>query len=210
MKFVVGLGNPGRRYSGTPHNVGFAVVDRLARDEAAAGGGFRRRFKAEVCEMRLDGERVYLVKPLTYMNLSGPAVRSILGYFKGGLEDLLVVHDDIDLPLGRLRFRGRGSAGGHRGVASVIEALGGGDFARLKIGVGRGRGGSGEESGGPGGPEIAGRPASDPADHVLTRFPAALRPEVDALLDRAAEAVGVWIRDGLERAAQLYNPAERA
>lgn len=196
MKFVVGLGNPGKRYEGTPHNVGFEVIGRLLRSAefATSGATFTKRFKAEYLDGMLGEERVYLVRPLTYMNLSGPAVRSLLGYFRGEGEDLLVVHDDLDLPLGRLRFRPGGSSGGHLGVASVAEALGGGEFARLKIGIGRGEVVvDGEER----------RPGA--VDHVLGRFGRQVREDVDRVLDRAAEAVGVWVEDGLECGQQLYN-----
>ena len=200
MKFVVGLGNPGKRYDGTPHNVGFEVIDRLAvsRSLDEPGDRPRRRFKVEYFERRFAEERVLLVKPLTYMNLSGPAVQSILGYFKGVTEDLLVLHDDLDLPVGRLRFRARGSSGGHRGVASLIESLGTRDFARLKIGV------CVEPGTGSSDAENAAR-TRDAADYVLARLSASRREELGGTLDRATEAVDVWLRDGVERGAQLFN-----
>ena len=203
MKFVVGLGNPGKRYEGTPHNVGFEVIDRLAVSSCfdATGGALRRRFKTEYFERRFDEDRVLLVKPLTYMNLSGPALQSILGYFKGATEDLLIVHDDLDLPVGRLRFRARGSSGGHRGIESLIESLGTTDFARLKIGV------CVEpttESGDAQDTDEALR-GPDAAEYVLTRFSASRRERLSETLDRAAEAVDVWLRNGVERGAQLFN-----
>ena len=202
MKFVVGLGNPGKRYEGTPHNVGFEIIDRLAVSSSFEGGGARRRFKTEYCEGRLDGDRVFLVKPLTYMNLSGPAVQSILGYFKGASEDLLIVHDDLDLPVGRLRFRARGSSGGHRGIESIIESLGTKDFARLKIGV------CDEPTATSEGAEDAPETQrQDAAKYVLTRVSAARRQRLDRALDRATEAALVWLREGVELGAQLYNGA---
>ncbi len=187
MRFVVGLGNPGRKYVGTPHNVGFEVVDRLAGDRVE---DFRRRFKAEYVDVTIGDERVYLIKPQTFMNLSGPAVQNVVSYFGGSPDEMLVVHDDIDLPLKTLRFRARGSSGGHRGVESLLTAFGGRDFARLKIGVGRG---------GETGVEI------DPADHVTSRFSAAERERVNEILDRAASAVEVWITEGIEPAARRFN-----
>ena len=205
MKFVVGLGNPGKRYEGTPHNVGFEVIDRLAVSPSfdATGGALRRRFKAEYFERRLAEDRVFLVKPLTYMNLSGPAVQSILGYFKGATEDLLIVHDDLDLPVGRLRFRARGSSGGHRGIESLIESLGTTDFARLKIGVCV-EPTTGSEDTRDAHDAVRDR---DAAEYVLTRFSASRRERLSETLDRAAEAVDVWLRDGVERGAQLFNGA---
>lgn len=187
MKWIVGLGNPGKRYFHTPHNVGFLVVDRFAGRHGF--GDFRRKFSSLIADRPLEstgGEKVHLVKPQTYMNLSGAAVRDALGYFGGTPSDLVVVHDDLDLPLGRLRYKKRGSSGGHLGVASLLEALGTEEFARLKVGIGR-------------------REGKDPAEFLLE--PA--EPEARAVLwgtaERAAESLEVWLREGIERAAQLYN-----
>ena len=134
MKFIVGLGNPGKKYEWTRHNVGFLVVDALAKE---SDGPFKKGLQSRHARQRLEGESVILVKPQTYMNLSGRAVQAVLHYFKGTPEDLLVVHDDLDLQPGRLRFRARGSSGGHNGIASIIECLGTREFHRLKFGIGR-------------------------------------------------------------------------
>jgi len=190
VKWIVGLGNPGKRYENTRHNVGFLVVDRFAAGHGY--GVFRRQFSALVTDGLLEqapGEKVFLVKPQTYMNRSGSAVREALGYYKGEPADLLVIHDDLDLPLGRLRYRGRGSSGGHRGVESIFEALGTQQFARLKIGIGR------EES-------------RDATDYVLSPIQARERSTLDRALQRAAESLDVWIAEGVERAALLYNGPE--
>ncbi|TCI50783.1 aminoacyl-tRNA hydrolase [Exiguobacterium sp. SH1S21] len=135
MKCIVGLGNPGKKYGMTRHNIGFLAIDRLADkhgitlDEA--------KFKAVIGTGRINGERVVLVKPLTYMNLSGEAVRPILDYYKVDIDDLLVIYDDLDMVPGKLRLRPKGSAGGHNGIKSLIQHLGTMDFKRLKLGVGR-------------------------------------------------------------------------
>ncbi|OGX79217.1 aminoacyl-tRNA hydrolase [Exiguobacterium sp. SH3S2] len=135
MKCIVGLGNPGKKYGMTRHNIGFLAIDRLADkhgitlDEA--------KFKAVIGTGRINGERVVLVKPLTYMNLSGEAVRPILDYYKIDIDDLLVIYDDLDMVPGKLRLRPKGSAGGHNGIKSLIQHLGTMDFKRLKLGVGR-------------------------------------------------------------------------
>lgn len=135
MKCIVGLGNPGKKYEMTRHNIGFLAIDRLADkhgitlDEA--------KFKAVIGTGRINGERVVLVKPLTYMNLSGEAVRPILDYYKIDIDDLLVIYDDLDMVPGKLRLRPKGSAGGHNGIKSLIQHLGTMEFKRLKLGVGR-------------------------------------------------------------------------
>ena len=136
MKVIVGLGNPGAKYAGTRHNVGFEVIDYLA---AAPGcSPFREKFEAFVAEMKEGDETVLLVKPLTFMNLSGPAIAQVLAYFKIDVADLLIVCDDVNLPLGKLRARASGSEGGHNGLRLVAEALGTIEYARLRVGVGRG------------------------------------------------------------------------
>lgn len=175
--WIVGLGNPGRRYESSRHNVGFWVADTFVRDSGLDFGASRRKFRAEYREARLPDSRrfgsVVAVKPETYMNLSGEAVRDLLGYYQvprnSDLSDrLMVVYDDLDLPLGRWRFRARGSAGGHRGVASVISGLGHDRFARLKIGIGRPS--EGMES----------------ADYVLARLSEPERRELERIAAEAA------------------------
>jgi len=190
VRWIVGLGNPGKRYANTRHNVGFLVVDRFAARNAI--GEFRSKFSALVASKPLavaGGEKVYLVKPQTYMNLSGPAVRDAVGYFGGTPEDLLVVHDDLDLPLGKLRYRAKGSSGGHRGVESIIGALGTQAFDRLKVGIGREEG-------------------RDAAEFVLSPVGATERTVLDRAVELATESLDVWIAEGVERAALRYNGSE--
>jgi peptidyl-tRNA hydrolase, PTH1 family len=184
---VAGLGNPGREYADTRHNVGFMVADELARRH---GGSWRAKFSGDLAEMRLDGLRLALLKPQTYMNESGRSVGSAVRFFKVEPEALLVVHDEVDLEPGRLQARLGGGLAGHNGLRSVAQQLGTGDFGRLRIGVGR------PERGDP-------RPV---ADFVLSPF----APEVglEGLLARAADAVETIAREGLEEAQNRFN--ERA
>ncbi len=181
---VAGLGNPGRGYERTRHNIGFLVADELARRH---DGSFRSKFNGQLAEMRLDGLRVALLKPETYMNVSGKSVAAARKFFKADPGDLLVVHDDVDLATGRLQARLGGGLAGHNGLRSIAAGLGTQDFLRLRIGVGR------PERGDP-------RPV---ADYVLSEF----EPEVDvdALVSRAADAVEALARDGLEAAQSRYN-----
>src|SRR6185436_13750304 len=158
MKIVVGLGNPGRRYEGTRHNVGFAVVDALAQGTSVSP--FQHRFEAEVAEMMENGEKVLLVKPETFMNLSGKAVRQIVDFYQADLDNLLVVCDDFNLPLGKLRFRAKGTHGGHNGLRDIQNHLGTTAYARLRIGVDA--------------PDDA-----DAIDHVLGRFRPSERPVIE-------------------------------
>jgi PTH1 family peptidyl-tRNA hydrolase len=187
VKLVVGLGNPGPQYRDTPHNVGFRVADELAA-----------RWRVE-SQWRLDWDSMWvrsgpgpsavlLLKPQTYMNLSGPAVQQAAAYFQIALPDVLVVVDDVALPLGRLRARRGGSAGGHNGLRSVIQHLGT-DFPRLRIGVGRG------ES------------DADLSNYVTGRFPPGVRAEVEAAVLRAADASEVFLADGIERVMNVFNAA---
>jgi peptidyl-tRNA hydrolase, PTH1 family len=181
---VAGLGNPGREYARTKHNVGHLVCDELARRH---GASFRSKFSGALAELRLDGLRLALLKPLTYMNESGRSVAPAIRFFKVPLERLLVVHDEVDLDLGRLQARMGGGLAGHNGLRSVAQHLGTPEFMRLRIGVGR------PERGDP-------RPV---ADWVLTPFPDDV--DVEAILARAADAVEVIAREGLEEAQQRFN-----
>jgi PTH1 family peptidyl-tRNA hydrolase len=181
---VAGLGNPGAAYERTRHNVGWRVVDELARRH---DGSFRGKFSGQLAEVRLDGLRVALLKPETYMNVSGKSIAAARRFFKTDPEALLIVHDDVDLAPGRLQARRGGGLAGHNGLRSIAGALGTQDFLRLRIGVGRpGRGDR--------------RPV---ADYVLSEF----EPEVDvdALVARAADAVESLARDGLEATQTRYN-----
>jgi PTH1 family peptidyl-tRNA hydrolase len=183
MKAIVGLGNPGNQYHGTRHNVGFAVVDLLA--EGPRAGKFRSRFQAQVAESMEEPHQVLLVKPETFMNLSGRSVRQLMDFYQLPVTDLLVVCDDINLPLGKLRFRSKGSHGGHNGLRNIQEHLGTPDYARLRIGVDA--------------------PGSDAVDHVLGRFRPSERPVIVDAVQTAAQAVVLWIHQGIEAAMNRYN-----
>jgi peptidyl-tRNA hydrolase, PTH1 family len=181
---VAGLGNPGREYEQTRHNVGWMVVEELAR---RLDGSFRSKFSGSLAEVRDGDRRLALLKPETYMNVSGRSIGAAVRFFKVAPESLLVVHDDVDLESGRLQARRGGGLAGHNGLRSIASELGTQDFLRLRIGVGRpGRGDR--------------RPI---ADYVLSRF----GPEVDAdeLVGRAADAVETIVREGLEPAQQRFN-----
>jgi PTH1 family peptidyl-tRNA hydrolase len=181
---VAGLGNPGREYADTRHNVGFLVADELARRH---GGSFRSKYSGELTEIRLDDLRLALLKPQTFMNESGRSVGAAARFYKVEPETLLVVHDEVDLEPGRLQTRLGGGLAGHNGLRSVAQHLGTPDFLRLRVGVGR------PERGDP-------RPV---ADFVLSRFPPEF--DVEELVGRAADAVETIAREGLEEAQQKFN-----
>jgi PTH1 family peptidyl-tRNA hydrolase len=184
MKIVVGLGNPGKKYDGTRHNVGFRVVDALAAGPGVSG--FQRRFDAEVAELHEGDEKVLLLKPETFMNLSGRAVRQALDFYQVNPADLLVVCDDINLPLGKLRFRSRGTHGGHNGLRDIQNHLGMTAYPRLRIGVDA--------------------PAEDGAvDHVLGRFRPSERPVIADAIQAAVQGVVLWVREGIEACMNQYN-----
>ena len=183
FKLIVGLGNPGRRYENTRHNVGFHVVEKLVGVEGATWT-FEKRWNADLAK----GEDCYYLKPQTFMNLSGKAVAGIANFFKISPAEVLVVFDDVDLPLGGLRLRTSGSAGGHRGVKSIISSLGTDKFARCKVGVGRGEEGQG-----------------DLADHVLCKFQVEEQPVVEKSLDRTVAAVKDAVSHGMRSAMAEYN-----
>ena len=184
MKIVAGLGNPGVQYANTPHSVGFETVDAIA---AAAGVSWeeKRQFKCLMATVSIAGERVLLVKPQTFMNLSGESVAPVVKYHNATPADLLVVQDDIDLPLGRMRIRKGGSCGGHNGVRNIIERLGTSDFTRLKLGVGKDR--------------------SNVIGFVLGKFSKDSRKVMDIVVAEAAKAVAVVVHDGPDRAMNAFN-----
>lgn len=186
-KLIVGLGNPGPQYEGTRHNVGFAVVHRLARDLGAPQA--RMKGPALVSEGKDEGVTVVLAQPLTFMNRSGRAVSFLLDAYGIEAEHTLVVYDDVHLPLGHLRLRGKGSAGGHNGVKSIVAALGHESFPRLRIGIA------------PSQP----LPEGAMADFVLSPFRAAERPAVEEAIETAAAACRVWAQEGIEVAMQRFN-----
>lgn len=133
MKLLIGLGNPGQEYENTRHNIGFMVLDEVAKNLNLKFN--KEKFKGLFCEKTINGEKIILFKPLTYMNLSGDAVRNIVDYYKLDLDDIIVIHDDLDLPTGKLKIKHGGSSGGHKGVESIIKNLNSEDFKRLKIGI---------------------------------------------------------------------------
>ena len=187
MKVVVGLGNPGSQYAGTRHNVGWLVMVRVAERAGWSGKG-RRRDASNVVLGRYRGLDLTLVKPLTYMNESGLAVRKVLAREHAPLGDLLVVVDDFALPFGKLRFREGGGPGGHNGLGSIIAELGTEKFSRLRVGIGD--------------------PGRNAVDHVLSRFEPDEQQRLDELLDAAADAVEAWAREGTNKAANRFNMFE--
>lgn len=185
MKLVVGLGNPGRKYQGTRHNIGYIVVGELGRQFATAG--VKAKFQAETAEAELGGQKALLVTPTTYMNLSGASVLAARDFYKVAPEDILVVCDDMNLPLAKLRARAGGSAGGQKGLEDIIRRLGTEDFPRLRIGIG------------------AAPENWNWADYVLSKFGKDEIPLMEQAVARAVEAVVVWARDGVEACMNQYN-----
>ncbi len=185
MKMVVGLGNPGRKYWETRHNVGFNLIDELSRRHSC---GFpRARFQGETADVDIDGEKLLLLRPHTYMNRSGESVQQARDFFKLENSDVLVVCDDFSLPLGKLRVRTKGSAGGQKGLADIIQRLGTELFPRLRIGIG------------------SPPPEWDPADFVLSKFAQDEVPFIKEATTRAADAVKVWLQSGIEVCMNQYN-----
>ena len=184
MKVVVGLGNPGSRYVGTRHNVGFAVIDQLAQGSQA--GRFQSRFQAQIAETMEGSHKVLLVKPETFMNLSGRSVRQVMDFYQVEPTELLVVCDDINLPLGKLRARARGTHGGHNGLRDIQNHLGTTEYSRLRIGVGAPNEG-------------------EAIEHVLGRFRPGEREAINDAISLATQAVGVWIAKGMEACMNRYN-----
>jgi PTH1 family peptidyl-tRNA hydrolase len=189
VKLIVGLGNPGYEYHLTPHNLGFMAVDRLA--EECGVDISRREGQALVARTELESREVVLAKPQTFMNLSGLAVERLVARYEIPVRDLIVLVDEADLPFGTLRIRQRGSAGSHHGMKSVIGALGSGEFARVRMGI-----------------QPFGRRVDDRASYVLAPFRKSDLEGVADLIDRAAEAVRVILRDGPQKAMNLFNRRE--
>lgn len=184
MKIVVGLGNPGQEYSATRHNIGFMAVDKLA--ERWAVTSWRERYNAQVAEYRGE-ETVLLVKPQTFMNLSGRAVVPLAAFYKVPYEDIIVIYDDLDLSTGRLRLRLKGGSGGHRGIESLLYESGKDDFSRVRIGIGRP-------------PE-----GWETANYVLGRFTAEETTAINQAISQAADAVECIIKEGFSKAMNKFN-----
>ena len=189
MKIIVGLGNPGAQYANTPHSVGFEAVDAIAA-EIGASWESKRQFNCLMAKGTFAGLPVMLVKPQTYMNLSGDSVAPVVKYHNATAADLLVIQDDIDLPVGRMRVRKNGSCGGHNGIRNIIERLGTQDFSRLKLGVGKDK--------------------SDVIAHVLGKFDPTTRKTMDIVVVEAVKAAAAILRDGPDRAMNAYNGFDAA
>ena len=190
MKLIVGLGNPGSEYRDTRHNVGFKVADALAERWRVADQ-WREKFDALHVKTGTGDDQVVLAKPLTFMNLSGQAVAALAGFYKIEPADIFIVTDDVALPVGRLRARREGGAGGHNGLKSLIQSLATQAFPRMRVGVGRG--------------DLR----RDLADHVLGRFEADERETVSAAVLRAADASEMFLSEGIERVMNVFNAAEQ-
>jgi len=185
MKLIVGLGNPGRKYEGTRHNVGYRVLAELAKRHGA--GKPKAKFQGELLEANFGGEKALLLSPLTYMNNSGASVQGALAFYKIPNDDLLVVCDDFNLPLAQLRFRSAGSSGGQKGLGDVIRRLGTEQFPRLRIGIG------------------PPPPNWDVADYVLSKFTKEEKSDVEAAVLRGADAAADWMQNGIEYCMNQYN-----
>jgi peptidyl-tRNA hydrolase, PTH1 family len=188
MKLIVGLGNPGRDYRETRHNVGFMVVDELARRHGVEWAAGPSQVAETLVGKRFGPEPLMLAKPLTYMNNSGDVVAGLARYFDIATGDLFVIVDEVALPFGRLRARERGSAGGHNGLKSIVERLGTTEFPRLRLGVGRGDG------------------RRDLADHVLAKFERGEQADLETLITRAADAAEMFAAEGILKVMNAYNP----
>ena len=186
MKIIAGLGNPGQEYSQTRHNVGFMLIDALAQRLGISV--WQDKFEAKIAAGYIGAEKVLLVKPQTYMNNSGQAIGPLLSWYKLGVQDLIVAHDDMDIPAGTLRLRRKGSAGGHNGIKSILAHVGDEDFARVRIGIGRPL------------------PGWTVVDHVLAKLPLEEREKVDAVIDELLPAVECIVTGSIDLAMNKFNP----
>jgi len=184
LKLIVGLGNPGPSYARNRHNVGHQCLERLARQNEMSFG--RMMFKAMIASGSIGGTRVLLAKPLTFMNLSGQSVRPLMRWYRASLSDLLVIYDDLDLPLGKIRLRQKGSSGGHKGMTSIIQEVGSNEFARMRIGIGRPLHG-------------------EPPDYVLSDFTRDELMVMDLAYDQAVAAVEAFVTEGIATAMNRFN-----
>lgn len=175
MKLIVGLGNPGEKYMATKHNIGFITLDEIAYREKIKWNNYQ--FEAEIAEFFFNGEKIMLVKPQTFMNESGRAVRPLMDYYQVDISDVVIIYDDMDLPVGKIRLRQKGSAGGHNGIKSLIQHLGTQNFNRIRIGVGRPY------------------PNQDVVSHVLSPFSKDVHEEMLVAVKTAADACQEWLED---------------
>lgn len=184
MKVIVGLGNPGKKYEGTRHNVGFFVIDHLAKRWGV--DLTETKFQALYGSKVIHGEKVFLLKPLTYMNLSGEALRPFLDYYKMDIGNIVVIYDDLDLPVGTIRLRLKGGHGGHNGMKSIIERLGTNHFKRVRIGIGR--------------------PEHEPVvDYVLGKFSEEDKEQVEQAVEKAADACEYWLTNDFDEVMNKFN-----
>ena len=188
MKLICGLGNPGREYERHRHNIGFMVVEALLSRARAELN--QEKFQARVGQGTLGGEKVLFLEPQTYMNLSGRSLAEAARFYKVAVEDILVIHDELDLPFGRLQLKVGGGSGGHNGLKSIVSSLGADSFIRLRFGIGKPQGPNAKE-------RVAG--------YVLSNFDDAERRQLDELISLAADACDTWVRDGLATAMNRYN-----
>jgi PTH1 family peptidyl-tRNA hydrolase len=185
MKWIVGLGNPGKQYEATRHNAGFMVIDELARRLNISVSA--NKCKALLGEGRVQGQKVYLLKPQTYMNLSGESARAFIDFYKANLADMILIYDDLDTPLGSIRLRYQGSAGGHNGLKSLIAHVGTQQFQRIRVGIDR--------------PQVG----DSIADYVLSPFAKASQPQLQQAIELAADAVEQSLSKPFEKVMALYN-----
>ncbi|WP_139492594.1 aminoacyl-tRNA hydrolase [Brevibacillus dissolubilis] len=188
MKVIIGLGNPGKKYEDTRHNVGFMAIDKLSKEWGISVTS--NKFRALVGEGNVQGQKVLLVKPQTYMNLSGESVGEIIKFYKLTHKDLVVIYDDLDLPTGKLRLREKGSAGGHNGIKSMIAHLGTQEFNRIKIGISRPA------------------PGGSVSDYVLHDFPKADLPAISEAVDITVKACEAWLREEFIKVMNQFNPTK--
>lgn len=190
MKLIAGLGNPGPRYAESRHNVGFIVVDEIARRHKISNWRFDRDFQGQIAEWQFGDQRVFLLKPLTYMNLSGVSVQAVLRFFKIAASDLLIVFDDLDLPVGRLRIRPNGSSGGHKGMENVIQQVSTSEVTRVRVGIGKVH-------------------RANTVGHVLGEFAPDEKPEIALAIQFATDACECWVREGTTTAMNRFNRREK-
>lgn len=183
IKIIAGLGNPGEKYEGTRHNIGFEVLDILAEK---LGAKFVENFEGLLAEVRYNGEKLYLLKPQTFMNLSGKSVAMLANFYKIGAGDILIVHDEMNIPYNTIKLRHKGSAGGHNGLKSIIECLGSDNFPRLKMGIGRDA-------------------AKDTVSYVLGKYKPEELKLYDDFLNKGAAACIEVLNNGLNKAMSIYN-----
>ncbi|MCF6155245.1 MAG: aminoacyl-tRNA hydrolase [Candidatus Brocadia sp.] len=184
MKIIVGLGNPGEKYLKTRHNCGFMIIDRLAQQLEMVCN--QKKFQSFFCKKSVEQEEIILLKPQTFMNLSGVAVREAVDMYKCALQNLMIVCDDLDLPLGKIRIRRNGGSGGHRGLESIAASLGSAGFSRLKVGIGR-------------------PPVGDPGNYVLSKFSGEEEAVAAKIIEKACLALRTWIFEGIEACMNKFN-----